>query len=114
MDALLKQLHGISEAGSRRRSSGIRPECRGPIAHIQTGSRQRTRHDRGWAIVPTDHHAGIESKDFEPKQPSTYKGADDYAAMLSRPVPDMFPGPYGPRRRNSALRRGRRKLNLPR
>jgi hypothetical protein len=84
------------------------------MAHIQTGSRQRTRHDRGWAIVPADHYAGIKSKDFEPKQPSPYKGADDYAALLSRPVLDTFPGPEGSSRRNPALRRGRRKLNLPR
>jgi hypothetical protein len=82
------------------------------MAHIQTGSRQRNRHDRGWAIVPADHHTGIKSKDFEPKQSSLYKGADDYAALLSWPVPDTFPGPEGPRRRNPALCRGRRMLNL--
>jgi hypothetical protein len=114
MDGLLKQLHGISEARSRPRSGGHRPGRRGPIAHIQTGSRQRTRHDSGWAIVPADHHAGIKGQDFEPKQPSLYKGAYDYAALLSRPVPDTFPGPEGPRRRNLALSRTRRKLNLPR
>ena len=84
---------------------------RGPIAHIQTGSRQR---NSGWVIVSANHHAGIEGQDFKPKQPSPYKGAYDYAALLSRPVPDTFPGPEGPRRRNLALSRTRRKLNLPR
>jgi hypothetical protein len=77
MDALLKQLHGISEARFRPRSGGRRPGHRGPMAHIQTASRQRDRHDRGWAIVPADHHAGIKSEDFEPKQSCLYKGADD-------------------------------------
>lgn len=114
MDALFKQLHGVSEAGSRPRSGEIRPGRRGPIGHIQTGSRQRNRRPSGWLIVSADYHAGIKGQDLEPKQPSLYKGAYDYAALLSRAVPDTFPGPQGPRRRNPALNRTRRKLSLPR
>jgi hypothetical protein len=38
-----------------------------------------------------DHHAGIETQEFESKQPGLHKGANDHAAALPGTVPGQLP-----------------------
>ncbi len=55
------------------------------------------------AIIASDDHTGIEGQEFESKQPCLYKGADDYVALLTRPVQHTFPRPEGPGRTDSTF-----------
>jgi hypothetical protein len=45
----------------------------------------------GLAVLVADHHAGIETQEFESKQPGLHNGANDHAAALPRAVPGKFP-----------------------